>query len=149
MKGQVSLETIMIIALVLMIFIPVLLLLYVNSAGAFNSINNMEVNAALSQLSSSSSIINSGAEPSAIFAKIYVPPSIKNINATQLCNATSCITEFIANMNDGTQMVQIASGKARINTTDGSLTQGTYYLKIEAKIEGTNDDKIAVVSIYG
>ncbi|MCX6774074.1 MAG: hypothetical protein NTY68_03715 [Candidatus Micrarchaeota archaeon] len=147
MKGQVSVETIMIIALVLMIFIPVLLLLYINSGSAFTSINTMEVNAALSQLSSSSSIVNSGAAPSAIFAKVYIPPSISNVNTSQLCNRTSCITEFIASMNDGTQMVQIASGKARINTTDGSLTQGTYYVKIEAVVE--NNNKTAVVSIYG
>jgi hypothetical protein len=145
MKGQVSIETIMIIALVLMIFIPVLLLLYINSGSAFTSINTMEVNAALSQLSSSSSIINSGAEPSKIFAKIYIPPSISSITAVPLCNETSCITEFIASMNDGTQMVQIASGKAKI--TEGALTQGTYYVKIEAVVE--NDEKMAVVSIYG
>jgi hypothetical protein len=145
MKGQVSVETIMIIALILMVFIPILLLLYINSGSAYTTINTMEVNAALSQLSSSSSIINSGAEPSAIFAKIYIPPSIRNISSAQLCNETSCITEFIASMNDGTQMVQIASGRARINGT--ALTQGTYYVKIEAVVE--NNEKMAVVSTYG
>ena len=145
MKGQVSVETIMIIALVLMIFIPILLLLYVSSGGAFSSVNSMEVNAALSQLASSSSIINSGAEPSAIFAKVFIPTSVKSITTSQLCNATTCITEFIANMKDGTQMVQVGSGKAMIE--GGSLSQGNYYVKINATAQGTN--KIAVISIYG
>jgi len=145
MKGQVSVETVMIIALILMIFIPILLLLYVASGGAYSTANTMEVNAALSQLASSSSIINSGAEPSAIFAKVYIPPSVRNISAAQLCNETSCITEFIANMNDGTQFVIVGSGKAEID--GGSLASGTYYLRIEAANGG--EEKVALIRKEG
>ncbi len=142
MKAQTSIESLMIIGFAILLFIPLLMLIYIQSSNSSYSVNVMEVNAALSQLSTSSSMINSGSENSVIFAKVSIPGTIEYVDARQLCNKGKCITEFVAHLKDGTEMTQVTTGKAVI---DGDrLSPGIYYLKIEAVSGG-----IANISIYG
>jgi hypothetical protein len=156
MKGQASIESLMIIGFAILLFIPLLMLVYIQSSNSSYSVNVMEVNAALSQLSTSASMINSGSENSAIFAKVNIPGTMEYVDARQLCNAGNCITEFVAHLKDGTEMTQVTTGRAEIDTgrtgmDKGRLSPGIYYLKIEAVAGGTapNQYSIARISIYG
>jgi hypothetical protein len=148
MKGQTSIESLMIIGFAILLFIPVLMFIYLQSASSSYSVNIMEVNAALSQLSTSASLINGGSEDSAIFAKVTIPDTVRYVDRRQLCSNGKCITEFVAHLYDGTEMTQVTTGKADINNTQ--LGPGIYYLKVQAVMEGTAPrEKVAVVSIYG
>jgi uncharacterized protein (UPF0333 family) len=151
-KGQASIESLMIIGFAVLLFTPIMLYLYLQSSGASNSIDVMEVNAALSQLATSSSLVNSGSEGSAIFAKIAIPSTVSSVGSRQLCSNGRCITEFVAHLaNNGGEMTQVAQGRARIDNAQASLGPGIYYLRINATLEGSGPQKgkVAVVSVYG
>lgn len=150
-KGQASIESLMIIGFAVLLFTPIMLYLYLQSSGASNSVDVMEVNAALSQLATSSSLVNSGSEGSAIFAKIEIPSTVSSVGTRELCSNGRCITEFIANLAGGGNMTQVAQGMARIDNDQKSLGPGIYYLRISAALEGTGaqKDKVAVISVYG
>jgi hypothetical protein len=145
MKAQTSIESLMIIGFAILLFIPILMFIYLQSSSSSYSVNVMEVNAALSQLSTSSSLINSGSQNSAIFAKVSIPTAVSYVDTRQLCKGSNCITEFVAHLPDGTEMTQVTTGKAAIK--NGKLSPGIYYLKIEAIVE--NNAKSAQISIYG
>ena len=146
MKGQTSIESLMIVGFAILLFIPILMFIYLQSSSASNSVNIMEVNTALSQLSTSASLINSGSEHSAIFAKVTIPDTVKYVDSRRLCSNGKCITEFVAHLYDGTEMTQVTTGKANITQ---QLGPGIYYLKVQAVMEGTPQEKVAQVSIYG
>jgi hypothetical protein len=150
MKGQTSVESLLIVGFAILLFIPILMFIYLQSSSASNSVNIMEVNAALSQLSTSASLINSGSEDSAIFAKVTIPATVKYVDSRQLCKGDKCITEFVAHFYDGTEMTQVTAGKADIKG-NAQLGAGIYYLKVQAVLEGAapNQAKVAQVSIYG
>jgi|GEM_PF-6019837 len=150
MKGQTSIESLMIVGFAILLFIPVLMFIYLQSSSSSYAVNVMEVNAALSQLSTSASLINSGSEDSAIFAKVSIPDTVRYVDSRQLCSNGKCITEFVAHLYDGTEMTQVTTGKADIKD-NAQLGPGIYYLKVQAILEGAapNQAKVAQVSVYG
>ena len=83
MKGQVSTELLVIVALVLLIFIPLLVLVYVKASEANQQIASYQAELAVTRVASLANSVGSLGTDSTVVTDIYIPPNTVWLNITQ------------------------------------------------------------------
>jgi len=79
MKGQVSTELLIIVGVVLLIFIPMLILVYVKTGDANNDIASYQAELAVTRLAYLADSVGSLGSNASVNADIYIPPSVTSI----------------------------------------------------------------------
>lgn len=82
MKGQVSTELLVIIALVLLIFIPLLVLVYMKANDANQQIASYQAELAVSRIASLANSVGSLGTNTSVITDVYVPPNTVSLNTT-------------------------------------------------------------------
>ncbi len=83
MKGQVSTELLVIVALVLLIFIPLLVLVYLKASEANQQIASYQAELAVTRIASLANSVGSLGTNSSVVTDVYVPPNTIWLNTTQ------------------------------------------------------------------
>jgi len=86
MKGQVSTELLVIVALVLLIFIPLLVLVYFKANDANQQIASYQAELAVFRLAYLSNSVGSLGTNTTVFTDIYVPKDIETFNVSATGN---------------------------------------------------------------
>lgn len=83
MKGQVSTELLVIVALVLLIFIPLLVLVYVKASEANQQIASYQAELAVTRIASLANSVGSLGTDTTVMTDIYVPPNTRSLQTVQ------------------------------------------------------------------
>jgi hypothetical protein len=83
MKGQVSTELLIIVALVLLIFIPLLVLVYLKAGEANQQIASYQAELAVNRLASLANSVGSLGTNSSVVTDVYVPPNTVYLKTEQ------------------------------------------------------------------
>lgn len=83
MKGQVSTELLVIVALVLLIFIPLLVLVYVKASEANQQIASYQAELAVTRVASLANSVGSLGTDTTVVTDIYVPPNTISLETMQ------------------------------------------------------------------
>lgn len=75
MRGQVSTELLMIIALILLIFIPLLVLVYVKAGEANQQIGSYQAELTVSRVASLANSVGSLGTDTSVITDVYIPPN--------------------------------------------------------------------------
>ncbi|MFH0736963.1 MAG: hypothetical protein V1827_00200 [Candidatus Micrarchaeota archaeon] len=79
MKGQVSTELLVIVALVLLIFIPLLVLVYMEASKANQQIGTYQAELAVTRISSLANSVGSLGTDTSIVTDVYIPPNVVSL----------------------------------------------------------------------
>src|SRR4030095_1015364 len=83
MKGQVSTELLVIVALVLLIFIPLLVLVYLKAGDANQQIASYQAELAVTRLASLANSVGSLGTNSSVVTDVYIPPNTQYLRTVQ------------------------------------------------------------------
>lgn len=83
MKGQVSTELLVIVALVLLIFIPLLVLVYVKASEANQQIASYQAELAVTRVASLANSVGSLGTDTSVVTDIYIPPNTVSLDTMQ------------------------------------------------------------------
>ena len=83
MKGQVSTELLIIVALVLLIFIPLLVLVYFKANDANQQIASYQAELAVSRISSLANSVGSLGTNTSVVTDVYIPPNTVSLKTAQ------------------------------------------------------------------
>ncbi|MEW6748592.1 MAG: hypothetical protein AB1295_02715 [Candidatus Micrarchaeota archaeon] len=83
MKGQVSTELLVIVALVLLIFIPLLVLVYVKASEANQQIASYQAELAVTRVASLANSVGSLGTDTTVVTDIYIPPNTVSLETVQ------------------------------------------------------------------
>lgn len=84
MRGQVSTELLIIVGLILVLFIPVLITIYLKAAEANDRIASLQASIALSRLASTANAVGSLGGGAYAVAELYVPGQVQSIEFNPL-----------------------------------------------------------------
>lgn len=94
MKGQVSTELLIIIGVVLMIFVPILVLVYFKANDAPKQIELNQADLAVSRISSQANAVGSLGSDTTVRADIYVPKNTKFIETRTTANGGEIVMQI-------------------------------------------------------
>ncbi|MFN7991300.1 MAG: hypothetical protein U0R44_04045 [Candidatus Micrarchaeia archaeon] len=84
MKGQVSTELLVIVALVLLIFIPLLVLVYFKANEANQQIASYQAELAVSRIASLANSVGSLGTNTSVVTDVYIPPNTISLKTAQV-----------------------------------------------------------------
>jgi type II secretory pathway pseudopilin PulG len=86
MKGQVSTELLIIIGIVLLIFVPLLVMVYFKTNEANTQIGSYQTELAVFRLAYLANSVGSLGTNSSITTDVYIPPGVTNISTRKIGN---------------------------------------------------------------
>lgn len=139
MKGQLSIELIVIIGLVMVIFIPLLVTVYYKSNEANEEIALHQAELSVSRLAYLANSIGSLGTKTTIYTDVYVPKNVMRINITQVNNGGE-ITFIMNNGNSKTNEISsIVKHKISKNQTITPNTGGWMRFQISSDWQGSEN----------
>jgi len=107
MKGQVSTELLVIVALVLLIFIPLLVLVYFKANDANQQIASYQSELAVFRLAYLANSVGSLGTNTTMYTDIYIPKNAKSLTATSLGGRGGEIVMVVDTPQGPTEVVEI------------------------------------------
>ena len=136
-KGQVSTEMLIIIGLVLIIFIPLLALVYGRTVEANNQVASYQAELAVSRIAYLANSVGSLGTSSTIYTDVYFPKNMRSFRVSNLGDASELILKFVPDDKQTSQSSQdlveiirfpVASGRTdrtvRTDSTDRAERAG-------------------------
>jgi hypothetical protein len=99
MKGQVSTELLVIVALVLLIFIPLLVLVYLKANDANQQIASYQAELAVDRMASLANSVGSLGTNSSVITDVYIPPNTVSLRTVASGRAGELV--MVVNTPDG------------------------------------------------
>lgn len=126
MKGQVSTELLVIVALVLLIFIPLLVLVYMKANDANQQIGSYQAELAVSRLSSLADSVGSLGTDTNVTTDVYLPPDTVSLN-TSKAGQGSEIVLTVSTPQGNTDIAQIVKyPMMSYKQISGSVSSGSW-----------------------
>lgn len=129
MKGQVSSELLIIVALVLLVFIPLLIMVYFKSADASQRVSSYESELTVSRLAYLSNAVGSLGTNTTMYTDVYVPRDMVSLTTAPIGNGGEIV--MVLNSNDGEkEIVEIV--KHRIDNAETLAEEPSYgWIRVE------------------
>jgi hypothetical protein len=137
MKGQVSTELLVIVALVLLIFIPLLVLVYMKAGEANQQIGSYQAELAVSRLASLANSVGSLGTNTSVTTDIYIPPNTVSLE-TRAAGRGSELVMTVRTPQGNTEVAEIVKYPlASYGTLSDSVSAGAWIkVKISSEYHG-------------
>lgn len=146
MKGQVSTELLIIVALVLLIFIPLLVLVYLEANNANQQIASYEAEFSVSRIASLANSVGSLGTNTTVITDVFIPPNTIELRTSEAGRASELSLTLDTPQGPSTSIVEIikypvknpdkladssnAGGWMRVRISS-EYKEGIAYVKIE------------------
>ena len=142
MKGQVSTELLIIVAVVLLIFIPLLVLVYFKSAEATEQMNNYQAELTVFRLAYMANSVGNLGEGAKVYSDVFIPPNAKTLKIRSVERGGEIVMTLRTNHGDS-EVLQIVKPMIAENKTY-NLRQGWVRFEIVHK-KLTNGESAVVI----
>ncbi len=119
-KGQVSTELLVIVALVLLIFIPLLVLVYFKASDANNQIASYQAELAVFRVAYLANSVGSLGTETSLYTDVFIPKNAKSFRATATGNGGE-IVMVLDTPQGPTEIVEVVRYPIIQNSADGEL----------------------------
>jgi hypothetical protein len=144
MKGQVSTELLVIIALVLLIFIPLLVLVYMKANDANQQIGSYQAELAVSRISSLSNSVGSLGTNTSVTTDVFLPPNTVSLETKQAGQGSEIILKVRTPQGD-TEVSDIVKYPLKsYGPLSGSISSGAW---VKIRISSEYNAGAATVNI--
>ncbi|VVC03950.1 Uncharacterised protein [Candidatus Bilamarchaeum dharawalense] len=141
MKGQVSTELLVIVGFVLLIFIPLLVLVYLKANDANQQIASYQAELAVSRLGSLANSIGSLGTSSEVITDVYVPPNTVSLSTNDAGRGGEIVLKIETGQGQ-TEIVEVVKypidGVGTI--VDKTTAGGWVKIKISSTYQGTGNE---------
>jgi hypothetical protein len=125
MKGQVSTELLVIVALVLLIFIPLLVLVYFKANEANQQIAAYQAELSVSRIASLANSVGSLGTNTSVVTDVYIPPNTQWLNLTQSGRAAELSMTMETPQGPTTPVVEIIRYPVSISGSSEAIADST------------------------
>lgn len=136
-KGQVSTELLVIVGLVLLVFIPLLVLVYFKATEASDQIATYQAELLVFRLAYLSNSVGSLGTDTTVYTDLYIPQNIILLETSTIGNGGE-ITLRLATPNGESEIVEIVKYPI---SNEGTLAEGPAYGWARFKISSTFDEE--------
>ncbi|MBU0532804.1 hypothetical protein KKB44_04915 [Candidatus Micrarchaeota archaeon] len=137
MKGQVSTELLVIVALVLLIFIPLLVLVYFKANDANQQIASYQAELSVSRIASLSNSVGSLGTNTSVTTDIFIPQNTERLSITNAGGGSEISLE-LETPQGSTEIVEVIKYplEADVELADSSAAGGWMRIKVTSTYEG-------------
>jgi hypothetical protein len=146
MKGQVSTELMVIIALVLLIFIPLLVLVYMKASEANQQIGSYQAELAVSRLASLANSVGSLGTSTSVTTDVYIPPNTVSLETKQAGQGAEIVLKVRTSQGD-TEVADIVKYPMKSYGTISEATTTGTWMKVRISSEydpGSGETRITM-----
>lgn len=139
MKGQVSTELLIIVALVLLIFIPLIALVYFKANEANQQIGAYQAELTVSRIASLANSVGSLGTSTSVTTDVFIPPGIVNLKTENIGNGAELSLTMESPQGQTTPVVQIIRYPI---VNDGIIADSSFagsWMRIKISSEYVND----------
>jgi len=141
MKGQVSTELLVVVALVLLIFIPLLVLVYVKANDANQQIASYQSELAVSRMASLANSVGSLGTNTSITTDVYVPPNTIALETKKAGRGSEISIKVRTSQGDSEVAEIVKYPLAAYGTLADATTAGTW-MRIRVSSEYTGGEAV-------
>lgn len=142
MKGQVSTELLIIVAVVLLIFIPLLVLVYFKASEATEQMNNYQAELTVFRLAYMANSVGNLGEGAKVYSDVYIPANTKTLKIRSVERGGEIVLTLKTNHGD-TEIMQIIKPIVAENKTY-TLRQGWARFEINHKKLATGESAVVI-----
>jgi hypothetical protein len=133
MKGQVSTELLVIVALVLLIFIPLLVLVYFKANEANQQIASYQAELSVSRIASLANSVGSLGTDTSVTTDVFVPPNTLEFKANPIGNRGGEIVMRMETPQGPTEIVEVVKYPiTQADLADASTAGGWIRVKVSS-----------------
>jgi len=149
MKGQVSTELLVIVALVLLIFIPLLVLVYVKASEANQQIASYQAELAVTRVASLANSVGSLGTDTSVVTDIYIPPNTISLGTTQSGRGGEIVLrmETPEGPKDSAEIIKYPLANPNPSLADSSVAGGWMKLRISSEYSAGNEAHIRIEKV--
>jgi hypothetical protein len=136
MKGQVSTELLVVVALVLLIFIPLLVLVYTKANEANQQIASYQAELSVSRIASLANSVGSLGTNTSVTTDIFIPPSTRNltIDSAGIGAEVTLSMDTPQGPSDITEIIKFPTTSDPVPLADASNAGGWMRLEITSTV---------------